>query len=340
MFKHQQDIVVRSTATRAVLVAIAAGAVLATAAEGGDCVQPTQDACPLPEAMPTYEPSGYELSGAYAPRFPDNPPADALPSSIHDLPAAGTIAPPVAVKPSDAGFSALTSFGTWRQYNAQALSQKIEASKALAPGELRAGKPVAASSPPLDLWTKVDVDELAGETARGIRTGVGADYKLSRSAKVGVSAEHADAPAGAPATTEPRAQDKFGAYVTVAPVPTLSVEARGQWETGYGVPSLAAGGIDTGGAEKASISIAPRVGKKFTLENGHALEPFVTLRNEFTLGAAEEGSATGLAESAGAGVTITSPQSYSLSVTTDVDNVTVPDKAALNGKVQLKVPLR
>jgi hypothetical protein len=67
------------------------------------------------------------------------------------------------------------------------------------------------------------------------------------------------------------------------------------------------------------------------------------LRNEFILDAAEDGSATGpggTKQSAGAEVTIAKPDAYSLSVTTDVDNITTRDEAPVNGKVQIKLPLR
>lgn len=317
--------------TRAAVAAIASATSLCASAKAGDCMQLPQGACSQSLTVP-------ELLATGVPRTPDSVPSASLPAEMHDGTRTGNIAPPVAVRPLDEGLSAQTSFGSWRDYNAQVQAHKAHEAKELTPKGAERAKLGVSPSAPLDLWTRVEVQGLAGDAASRMRTGLGADYKVSRSTKIGVFAEHASVSevgtGGAPV------MDKVGAYVAVQPVPRLKFEARGQLQAERSETVMRADGAQTGVVEATSLLIEPRVAKQFTLREGSAIEPFVMLRHELDPDTVEEGRSMGLAESAGVGVTISRPQSYSLSVTADVDNITAPDKAETRSKVQVTVPFR
>lgn len=316
--------------TRGVVAAIASAATFC-ASEASDCLQPKHGACSQLQSVP-------EVLGTDVSRTPDNPRSGALPPGMYDAAGIGTIAPPVAVRLLDEGLSAQTSLGSWRDYNAQVLTRKVEeGAKELTPKEAGRAKVGTAPSAPLDLWTKLEVQGLASDTAGRIRTGLGADYKVSRSTKIGVSAEHLGVLEGG---TEAPLMDKVGAYVTVRPVPTLSIETRGQLQAERPGAVMGADGAQPGIAEEPSLLIKSRVAKQFSLSEGSTIEPFVMLGHQLGSNAVDEGGSMGLAESAGIGVTVSRGESYALSVTADVDNVAVPDKAEATSKVQLKVPLR
>jgi hypothetical protein len=70
------------------------------------------------------------------------------------------------------------------------------------------------------------------------------------------------------------------------------------------------------------------------LEGGTTVEPYVTLRNELYA----EGEKAFI-PSAGGGITIDKPQGYSLSISTMVDSVEEADRAQVNSRIQLKVPI-
>jgi hypothetical protein len=135
------------------------------------------------------------------------------------------------------------------------------------------------------------------------------------------------------------AQDsKMAAYVTLQAAPMLTLDARTQWQAGNA--DFAAG---AGAAEISTFSLAPRLNHSFALDGGKTIEPFVTYKREFDL--SERGREFGEAgligtDSAGAGVTYTKPDSYSLSVTTAVEGLGATQPESLSSKFQLKVPIQ
>ena len=94
----------------------------------------------------------------------------------------------------------------------------------------------------------------------------------------------------------------------------------------------------------STFTLAPRINHSFALDGGKTIEPFVTYKRQFDL--SEQGRETGVAglattDSAGAGLTFTNPNAYSLSVTTDVEGLNHQTAAeSLNSKFQLKIPIQ
>ena len=239
------------------------------------------------------------------------------------------IAPPVSVSPTDTGFSARTSASSWRDYHAKQIEMQVDQSKARAPKDLKLPKTPTFAPNPLDVWTSMEVQGVSGAADQATRAGVGADYKFNPKTTFGVSAEAGDSRAQ---TGIGGSEDqKASAYVTYKPAPVLSVETRTQWES---TSAYSADGLTRG--EKGSVTVAPKISKPFALDGGQTFEPFVTYKREFDM--ISTGDAAG-GNTAGAGVTFAKPDSYSLSVTTDVEHLGVTEPTSLSSKMQLKLPL-
>ncbi|MBA2127800.1 hypothetical protein DLM45_16435 [Hyphomicrobium methylovorum] len=240
---------------------------------------------------------------------------------------------PVRVNSSDTGVSVRTSLDDVRSFNAQKASRSFSDPDAT-PSAIPLPKgPVRKSA--LDVWTNVDVNGYNGNTDQATRAGVGADYKLSRSATVGVSAERGDARTAASAATE--ADSKASAYVTLQAAPMLSLDARSQWQAGNAEFAAASGVM-----EKSSVTLSPKINHSFSLENGKTIEPYVSYKREFDVSTSGRETIDALAaeRSAEAGIKYVSPDAYTLSVTTGVNGVGASEsERSVNSKFQLSVPI-
>lgn len=238
-------------------------------------------------------------------------------------PAKASLAPPVAFNaPSESSnVSMRTSLSTWRDYNTQKLNSRIERAKESAGGELTLPKGPAVK-PKLDVWSSMQQVDSAK------RAGVGADYKVNPDTTVGIAAE-----AGG---TKAEEDQKLSAYMAFKAAPMVSVDTRTEWGTAYTTTDES-----TAKAEKGAISVAPRINHSFKLNDGETLEPFVTFKQKVGVGAADATQKhLDVSQGAGAGLTYAKPDSYSLSVTTDLENLgSSAEPANLNSRVQLKVPL-
>jgi hypothetical protein len=230
---------------------------------------------------------------------------------------------PLTVNSSDSGVSLRTSLDDLRSFN----TRKFEVDATGAPA-----LPKAASTPnlPVDIWTTVDVNGYQGERDQSTRTGLGVDYKLSRSAIVGVSVERGDAHAANAATEQ---DSKASAYVTLQATPLLSLDARTEWQAGNAEFAAA-----NGAAEKSSVVLAPKINHSFALGDGKTISPFLTYKREFDMSSGPEILNTP-ERSAGAGVTYTDADAYTLSVTTDVDEATATAPQSVSSKFKLSVPI-
>ena len=251
--------------------------------------------------------------------------------------AEGNKVAPLTVNSSDKGVSMRTSLATWRDYNVREAMRTIDTSTPASPSDLALPKAPAPPKSPLDVWSSVDLQGYQGSGDESMRAGVGADYKINRATTVGVLAERGDAKAASRAGLE---QDlKMAAYVTLQAVPMVTLDARTEWQAGNA--DFAA---TTGAAEMSTFTLAPRINHSFALDGGKTIEPFVTYKRQFDL--SEQGRETGVAglattDSAGAGLTFTNPNAYSLSVTTDVEGLNHQTAAeSLNSKFQLKIPIQ
>lgn len=237
---------------------------------------------------------------------------------------------PVAITPSgDDGVSARASTKTLQDYNDAAIAKSIEDAKSSLPKDFKMPKGDGRIAPPVEVWTTLDVKPADGDAEGKTKTGVGADYKLNGSTKLGVSTERGTTGSGATGGSE---TDKTSAYMKFKAAPAVSVDARTDWSSKTeGVP----GAVEQ--TDKGSLTIAPRVSKSFGLGDGKSVEPFVDYSHEF--GLVSSGDALADKDRAGAGLTFKEADSYSLSVSTDVEGISTGDTTSATGKMQLKLPL-
>lgn len=247
------------------------------------------------------------------------------PGSQIDVPTGISVAPPIDVKPAEKGLAASTSLSTWRDYNANQLSKKVEQS--LGRNGFAMVRPPQVSMP-LDIWTRVQIVGVDSDADTNVEIAAGADYKLSRSANLGVSTQIAGSPVATGPDPADAAQDIVGAYANISLLPALSVQAKGQWV-------VAGEGAEKGGVgSETSMSIAPRISQKYMLEGGNSIEPYVTLRNELYAEGVKD-----FTPSAGGGVIIDKPEGYSLSISTMVESIEQADQPQVNSNIQLKIPM-
>ncbi|MGO4683611.1 hypothetical protein [Hyphomicrobium sp. 2TAF46] len=244
----------------------------------------------------------------------------------------GTV--PSKFNASDGSMSVRTSLGTLRDYNLRTVSVQ-QADYAGDPYTLKLPKAAAAPNAPVDVWSNIDLSGLNDASSQSSRVGFGADYKISRKASVGLVLERGDARSAAiPGVA---LDQKAAAYVTLQAAPMFSIDARTEWEANGGSASA------TGTAEKSAFILAPKVNHSFSLDGGSTLEPFVTYKRAFDLSTSHKEMTDSSFDttSAGAGVTYTKPDAYSLSVTADVDNLGAStEPQSLSSKFQLSVPIR
>ena len=240
--------------------------------------------------------------------------------------------PPILLSPSgDDGLSLRTSLARWRDYNAQVTAEKIAAARDLA-GSTLLPVPKSTNAPTaLDVWSNIDVTLPETNADSGKRVELGADYKLSRKATAGVAAEVSNSESTG--STLKQDSSKVSAHVAVEVSPLMSINTRTEWE----VPDEMS--VEGGEAsDRKSLIIEPRVGKSFALDNGGTIQPYVGFKQEFDLdpGALSESKAS---ETAGAGITVTEPDAYSLNLSTNVEGLGGDVPSNLKSKIQLNVPL-
>jgi hypothetical protein len=246
------------------------------------------------------------------------------------------VPPPLEVKPGDSGASMKTSLGQWRDFNSQMLARRIDEAKAMKAG-LPQPKAATIAPSPFELWTTVDLQGLDQAAGNAFKTGVGADYKLTKTTVFGIAAERADTKPVAtlgsqPATNAANQDDKLAAHLTVQPFSFVSIDAKTQHETGT---------AGTGRIDNNSVSIAPKLKYPFAVGSGQTLEPFVTVKDELIRGTTSSMvDGTKNAVSAGTGVTLTKPGNYSMSVTADVENMGAVEPANYKSRFQVSVPLK
>lgn len=261
------------------------------------------------------------------------PESDAVPwiaTDVNDVPAKFTT--------SDTGMSVKTSLGTVRDYNVRSASPVVAQPEFGDTPKTDFSMPQApvTGKTPLDVWTNIDVNGYDGARDQSTRTGFGADYKVGKATTFGVSVERGDSHAfNTPGVTE---DQKATAYVNVQAMPMLSLDARTEWQTGNAEFEASSGVADRG-----AFVLAPKINHDFKMDGGTTLSPYLSYQREFDVSTTHKEAVDpsfDATQSAGAGVTYTKPDSYSVSISADVDNFGVTDEAqSLSSKFQLSVPL-
>lgn len=240
---------------------------------------------------------------------------------------------PFSVTPSADGVSVRTGISTLNEYNAKVLSKKIERAKATAAPTVKLPDARPVQKPALDVWSSVTAPNQATSDGQAVRASVGADYTINPKTTTGIVAERADpgmTPGGAGVAS---GDEKLSAYVNFKATPILSVDAKSEWQR-----TQSAGIEGNTLTEKSIVSIAPKVNKKFDLKNGQTIEPYATVRHELDL--ATTAIDTPAHQNAiGAGVTFATPESYSMTLSTDLEGIGAATGASTNTKLQFKMPL-
>jgi hypothetical protein len=332
IIKHIRAIC-ESGAARAGIASLALLFCLASEVRAEDCVD-VQSTTAKPDFTVCDNEIEFDLDAALAeqaiPAAPASPASDGMPWISLSK---GTV--PSKFNANDGSVSVRTSLGTLRDYNARTVAVRPD----FAAAEAYAVKlPKAGSAPntPVDVWSNIDLSGYDGSASQSSRVGFGADYKINRATSVGVALERGDA--RSTSMTGVEQDQKASAYVSLQAAPMLSLDARTEWQAGNGEFAAI-----TGAAQKSAVILAPKVNHSFSLDGGTTLEPFVTYKRAFDLSTSRKDAVDTSfdAASAGAGVTYTKPDAYSLSVTADVDNVGMStEPQSLSSKFQLSVPIR
>lgn len=322
-----------SGAARAGVASLALLLCLASEVRAEDCVN-VQSTTAEPDFTACDQDIEFDLNAALAeqavPAAVAAPASDGMPWIALTK---GTV--PSKFNANDSSVSVRTSLGTLRDYNARTVSVQ-QPEYAADPYAVKLPKAAAAPKTPVDVWSNIDLNGYNGSPSQSARVGFGADYKINRTTSVGVALEKGDA--RSTSTPGVEQDQKASAYISLQAAPMLSLDARTEWQAGNG--EFAA---STGAAQKSAVILAPKVNHSFSLDGGTTIEPFVTYKRAFDLSTSRNDAADTSfdAASAGAGVTYTKPDAYSLSVTADVDNFGMStEPQSLTSKFQLSVPIR
>ena len=240
---------------------------------------------------------------------------------------------PFAVTPSADGVSVRTGISTLNDYNAKMLAKKIENAKKTAAPNTKLPEARAAAKPALDVWSSVTAPNQAATDGQAVRASVGADYTISPYATTGIVAERADPGMTPGAATVTSGDEKLSAYVNFKASPVLSVDAKSEWQRTET--------FDISGdtlTEKSIVSIAPKLNKKYELKNGQTIEPYATVRHELDIGTTAIDTPAHQ-NAVGAGVTLAAPDSYSMTLSTDLEGIGAATGSNTNTKLQFKMPL-
>lgn len=240
---------------------------------------------------------------------------------------------PFAVTPSGDGVSVRTGISTLNEYNAKRLSKQIEGAKKTAAPNTKLPEARPAAKPALDVWSSVTAPNQAATDGHAVRASVGADYTINPNTKTGIVAERADPGMTPGAATVTSGDEKLSAYVNFKASPILTVDAKSEWQRTQS--------FDITGdtlMEKSIVSIAPKLNKKYELKDGQTLEPYATVRHELDLNTTALGTPTHQ-NSVGAGVTLATPESYSMTLSTDLEGIGAATGSNANTKLQFKMPL-
>lgn len=234
---------------------------------------------------------------------------------------------PFTVNPGETAVSARASIATVRDYNASINARKAASAQALARSPLNAPPPSPASSIPLDVWSSVDV-QTPDQGSHGRKFGAGADYTLSKrtTAGVGVTQEtSADQK-----TQSASSGDTVSAYVAFKASPLLSLEQRAEW---------AAREQNSAGtaSSKDIVTFAPSVKGSIPLGGGSSVEPFAKIQSQIDVTSGSNGQYS--STSAGAGVTYSKENDYSVQFSTDVEDAKANAASTVKSRIEFKLPL-
>jgi len=282
--------------------------------------------------------------------------------------------------PSESDFSAQASLRHWSAFADNLLAQRIEEAKRAVPGGLILPKPAAPAATGFDVWSSLDRRGSETDPNRMLAGNVGADYKITRDTVLGVSvgmreqelaatstdvdhsvaayfafkptsaltvglkAEHADSAGAIAGQNLVSSQDVLSARLAGA-MSFGAIKFSPELSVAHGSEEGRTAGREIG-TEKTSIKIAPRVSRPIPIATGQQLEPFVSYTNKMDLGSAAPATgvaapaATSSTQSIGGGVTLSRPDTYALSLSTDVERHSEAERAELKSRMQLSIPLR
>jgi hypothetical protein len=265
-----------------------------------------------------------------------------------------------------------TSFTQWATFDATTKAERIESIRSQAPHAF-ARPPVLIDDPALDVWFAVDASQPAAASASDRFSRLGADYKFGRSAVFGFAVASKEAEAGL------QKAQSAASYFAWRPVQTVTLDGRlgvasahlgpidgaqevmqryasarvrSDWSLGSfklsPTLSLTRGteveaGMAAAAQESSVFSFAPRLSRSFDIGNDQKLEPFVTIDRKLAVGQGDPtalgGGTLSSSRSVGAGVSLKQQNSYTLDVTTSVEERDADGQHNLKSGLKLKVPL-
>lgn len=239
---------------------------------------------------------------------------------------------PFANVTGETGLTAKTSLNGLRDYTAKRNAKKIENAKTRAGQPLKIPKPAVQQRPDLDVWAGIDAQNLSGPSDQTVRRQVGAGYRVSRQAAVGLMVEDRETtPAALPLPQPSRQDESIAAYFALKPMQSVTIDTVTDWEQ----QNTTASGPTTPD-QKRSLTVSPRIRFPFAIEGGKTIEPYLTAKQEIGVTAANEDRV----DTAGAGVTFAKPDTFSLNLSTDVDASDREGPAKVKSQLQFKVPLK
>jgi hypothetical protein len=279
---------------------------------------------------------------------------------------------PLTVVPTGSGATVNTSLRHWRAHSDNRSKSKMEEVKKLAPDGLVLPKSVPSEAVNFDVWSKLTTDDLSPAESHSAGGTVGFEYNMKRYGLVGLAAtqDTTTSSDGAPTNESVMLSpylslrpsrniswttsanwgsenwqsdaDRMAAHQRV-----LSTSLRAGWQLGafdltpmvavtHGVSDLQ---TDAANEQLSStkFKMAPRISRKFHLDDAHTIEPFAQYENEQAI---DSLTTAGETEAIGAGFTFGKDADYKLGVSSEMERKSTTEETDVKGRIELKVPLQ
>jgi hypothetical protein len=233
----------------------------------------------------------------------------------------------------------------------------------------------AASASPFGTWTKLET-ERNGDEGR-TKSGVGLNYKPAQTATFGMAVESEENKVDTSLSEQTKLAATFGLKPSTlfnfearaawahqnsgtelhtdaqSAQGELSARINGDWQLGAFklAPNLTVtrpaevAMVEGANVPRGSIVVAPTLSRAVKLDGTQALEPFVTFKHEIDISSAAAATHVGstlkteTARSLGGGVKLNESKGYSLSVSTNIENLEA-ERQSLRSEFRINVPLK
>ncbi len=267
--------------------------------------------------------------------------AIAAPAHADDRPGAAAGIGPLMVAPDGDDALVELSLRNWNAYQQRLQEQKIDQAKDLAPDGFQMPRPSTARSLPFDLWSKTELEGLAGDAGPHSRLSeVGAAVAVSRDLKLSLANERREG------ENELQSINRAGLQANMSLqgwrlVPHASIVEESVTRRSTGGEQGTPVGSAAATTSSMRLEVAPEIRRPFKLKDGSVLEPFVNFSSRIGLDPNAPGRKTGLEQidKFGIGLNVSQSRGYKFEATTDFEGLGEVDAQKVNGRVKLTVPL-